>query len=461
MDFTDELLRVDLGDQRRNDRLRSLVNDLTHQLSASLPQATGPDANLTYRFLDNSLVRPDDIRAGHYLDTLARIDPQQTVLLPSDTTFLDFSHHPATAGLGYLQFPNQLGLCLHSTLAVNTAGTPLGLVQQYGWRRDPNEYGKRHQRRHKDTSAKESQRWLDALQQCQQRLPPTQKAVFLADREADFYDFFAAPRRAGFDVLIRAKSRRRLVGEDRLLGQAVRAAPVQGTIQVRLPRQPGQPEREATLAVRYLRCQIRPPSTHPRRRELAPLPLTVVEVVEQDPPPGVKPAHWLLLTNRAVNSLVEAEELVRWYTFRWRGERYHFTLKDGCRVEDLQLETAQRLERAVAVYSIVAMRVLRLTYLAREQPEASCTQELSAVEQKVLQQATAKAGETAEASGGLSLAEAVRRLARLGGYQGRGRSIPGVKTLWRGLRRLHDLVQGYQLAQQHVHLLGNEQRSDE
>lgn len=125
----DELLHCDLGDARLNRRLRQIADELTDHLATSLPQATGAHANLTYRFFDNDLVEPDAIRQAHYLDTASRIqqcmapfDPDQPILLTSDSTTLDFSSHKATQGLGHLCKPKQRGLCLHSTLA----GTPDG-----------------------------------------------------------------------------------------------------------------------------------------------------------------------------------------------------------------------------------------------------------------------------------------------------------------------------------------------
>jgi len=49
---------------------------------------------------------------------------------------------------------------------------------------------------------------------------------------------------------------------------------------------------------------------------------------------------------------------VEYYARRWLVERYHYVLKSGCRVEELQLGAADRLERALALYSIVAWRLL-------------------------------------------------------------------------------------------------------
>ncbi|GCA73185.1 hypothetical protein MiYa_04744 [Microcystis aeruginosa NIES-2519] len=43
---------------------------------------------------------------------------------------------------------------------------------------------------------------------------------------------------------------------------------------------------------------------------------------------------------------------MRWYSYRWLIERYHFVLKSGCGLEKLQLETGRRIEMALATYSI-------------------------------------------------------------------------------------------------------------
>lgn len=56
---------------------------------------------------------------------------------------------------------------------------------------------------------------------------------------------------------------------------------------------------------------------------------------------------------------------MHWYTLRWVIERFHYVLKSGCHIEQLQLETAARLQRALATYALVAWRLLWLTYQAR------------------------------------------------------------------------------------------------
>lgn len=53
----------------------------------------------------------------------------------------------------------------------------------------------------------------------------------------------------------------------------------------------------------------------------------------------------------------DAARCVQWYTYRWLIERYHYTLKSGYGIENLQLESADRINMALATYTIVAWRL--------------------------------------------------------------------------------------------------------
>lgn len=446
-----ELRHVDLGDRRLNRRLVKLVDDLLKSPEASVPQASGDWASTkaAYRFWDNPRVDPGDILAAHRDSTLGRLPGHhdEPILAIQDTTSFDFTAHPATAGLGYLARSQRRGLWLHSALAVTAAGVPLGLIDQRTWTRDPEALGKRARRRHKPTAQKESQRWLDALAATEAALPVAQAVVTVADREADFYDLFAAPRRPGSHLLIRAKPRRRVRHVERLLGAAVRATAAAGTITAELRRGDDRPPRRATLTIRFATLDVAPPSTHPRRKELPHLRLTAILAEEEAPPAGREPVRWWLLTTLPVAGLAEAERAVRWYALRWLVERYHFVLKSGCRVERLELETAGRLERALATYAVVAWRLLWLTYEARSDPGGSCETVLPREAWQVMHRVVHKTKTVPTTPPGLR--EAVRLIARLGGFLARkGDGEPGVKTIWRGLRRLEDLVVGWRLSRE-------------
>lgn len=73
-----------------------------------------------------------------------------------------------------------------------------------------------------------------------------------------------------------------------------------------------------------------------------------------------------------------------WYGYRWLVERFHYVLKSGCKLEERQLKTQACLERLLAVFNIVAWRLLWLTYQACQTPEASCLVALSEEEWQAL-----------------------------------------------------------------------------
>ena len=45
------------------------------------------------------------------------------------------------------------------------------------------------------------------------------------------------------------------------------------------------------------------------------------------------------------------------------------TASSGCKVEKLRHDTAERLRRSLAIYTVIAWRILLLTLLGRETPE--------------------------------------------------------------------------------------------
>jgi Transposase Tn5 dimerisation domain len=173
--------------------------------------------------------------------------------------------------------------------------------------------------------------------------------------------------------------------------------------------------------------------------------LTAILVEEETPPAAGEPLQWLLLTSWPVTSWEDAVQVVYWYTLRWLIERYHYVLKTGCQAEALQLRTEARLERAVAVYGLVAVQVLWLTYLGREQPDLPCAVALDQDSWQTLWQVSSPGAPLPATAP--PLGEAMRRVAQLGGFLARrGDGDPGPLTIWRGLDRLHDIVLGYRLA---------------
>lgn len=440
-----EVQAAELGDTRRTQRLAGVVTALAARPGASIAEACGSWAatKATYRLWASPHVTPAAIRQAHRARTVARLAGHATVLAIQDTTELNFTPHPATTGLGPLDYPTQRGLKVHSTLAASTDGVPLGLLHQQVWVRDPGGRRTKQQRRRRATAQKESQRWLTALQVTQATVPATTRVVTVADREADLYDLFAQPRRAGSEFLIRATQDRCIqvagVAAPGHLWATIRQQPAGGRLTVAVPRGDDRPARRATLTLRWARVALLPPRARPARAGLRPVPVWGLLAEEVAPPPACPPIRWLLLTTLPVRCRADAQRWLRWYTYRWLIERYHFTLKHGCRVEARQLRTAARLERALATYAIVAWRLLWLTYQARCTPDEPCDGVLARHEWQAL---CCTLGQTpSPPAQPPSLRLAVRGIARLGGFLGRaGDGEPGVEVVWRGLRRLDDLA---------------------
>jgi hypothetical protein len=442
-----ELAAVTLKDARLERRLHKLVEKLAEQPTASIPQACGgwAETKAAYRFFDNSKVSHGAILAGHHKACLERVAEEGLLLVLQDTTSLDYTHHPKTRNVGLLENEESRGLFVHTSMAVSAAGVPLGLLDQQVWVRAPEVVGRKHQRKKQPIEEKESYKWLKGLQASLKDMPAQVCVVTVADREADIFDFFWEAEAWQTQVLVRAAWNRNLAAPSKgRLWEAVARTPVQGKFTVEIGRAKDRQPRRAIMAVRFTPVTIQPPQHRRRDPNLHPLPLYAIEVFEEDPPADEKPAHWLLLTNRPVQSFAQAECCVRWYSFRWLVERYHYVLKSGCLIEDRQLETGERLQRCLGVYAIVAWRLLWLTYQARVTPEAPCTVALQTYEWQALY--CYIHGTSMPPLQPPSLNQAVRWIAQLGGFLGRKRDgEPGVKVLWRGWQRLNDIAETWQL----------------
>lgn len=442
-----EFAEADLGDARRTQRLLELATVLAQRPTASLPEACGSRAQLkaAYRFFDNDAIDPQDLLASHVEATTARLAAVPLVLAVQDTTELDWTAHPATTGLGPLAHPAHQGLHVHTTLALTPERVPLGLLAQQVWARDPADTGKRATRKRRPVAEKESQKWLTSIEaviaahaQC-----PQTRFVGIGDREADVYDLFLQERPSGVDLLVRASWNRRVDHPERYLWAKVEAHPVGATLTVRVSRRDAQPARQATVTVRGGWVLLCPP-THRRAEKLPTLAVWAVLAREDHPPAGVEPLEWLLLTTCAVHTPEDAIERVTWYACRWGIEVLHKVLKSGCRLEARQLETAERLRRCLAVYSVIAWRSLYATMLSRAVPDMPCTAVLEPEEWQALYCAISYTP-TPPATPP-TLRQAVHWIGRLGGFLARrGDGEPGVTVLWKGFQHLTDLTTMYRI----------------
>ena len=404
----------------------------------------------------------DGLLRGHFEETAARARqawqarPNEPILISQDTTDLKYTTHHAKEGLGPIHGAKESrGLLSHHALALPVSGPPFGLVHLSLWARDAATHGKRNavnERAKEATALKESQKWLDGLWGAEAHLPAELPLVVIGDREADFFDYFAADRRPQTQLLVRARHPRKVLVEaperpasrkgEVSLPEVLAAAPVLGTRTVTVPRRPGQPAREATLELRAARVWLLAPRLYKsddefRSREAQEV--WVVEARERDAPEGAAPLHWVLVTTLPSEGFQAACRVLEYYQRRWLIEELSLVLKSGLQAEKLQMDDAHTLKNALALLYVVAWRVLYVRDTARFLPEAPAELLVDADEQAVLSAVLNKQVKTAA-----DVVEALARLAGFPRYPSAGQ--PGVRSLWEGLRRLEGAVLGWRLA---------------
>ena len=435
---------LDLGDARLNRRLLTMAEAFGAHPQAPINQASvdWQDTKAAYAFFANPNALPSQIVLPHQQRTLERMAAYPLVVAIQDTTFLNFTHHSATEGLGPIG-GGQRGLVMHSTLAVTPSGLPLGLLDQQIWARPESEQGSRRAKQ-RPIAEKESAKWLVALRESVTMTPSEIRLVTVADREADIFEFLAEASELEVEYIIRAAQDRRLKGEVSLLWAHMAKQEVVGTVTVEVPKRGTKPARQAEPNVRVAHLRLQPPQRGADDPGvwLEPLEVWAVWLHEERPPAGVEALDWLLLTNVAIENWQAATERIGWYCLRPLIESWHKILKSGCTVEDCRLESAERLKPYLTLMGIIAWRLFWLTHINRQTPEASCTTILADHEWKALY-ATVHRHAVLPATPP-TVRQAVRWIAQLGGFLGRkGDGEPGITTLWRGWSRLADLADLY------------------
>jgi hypothetical protein len=312
----DEFADVELQDARLSARCSELAVQLAMHPSLPLNQACEDwaAAKAAYRLFDNDDVTPQRIQAPHQQQTVDRMTSHPRVLAVQDTTFLNYTHHPQTEGLGPIgkKSQKQRGFALHSTLAVLPDGLPLGLLTQAVLTRPENEPSHRPEEcRLLPIEGKESYRWLQAFEQTLALAPIGVEVITVCDREADIYEMFAFAQTKNASLLVRASSDRALLDvEVCKLWPKVTGQPVVGCLTVQITGNDTRPARQATVSVRFVSVILKPP-WRPNGQKLPAVTLNAIFVREEDPPAEVEePIEWMLLTNTAMASLGEAQQVI-------------------------------------------------------------------------------------------------------------------------------------------------------
>ncbi len=435
-----------LWDTRLRQRLYQVAEDFWSLLpSPSLTRRCADRARTmgAYRFFKNPKVNMHHLLEAHRQAVIERMAEHPLVLVPQDTTSLNYTGHrdlEAMGPIGNKVEGGPIGLILHNSHAFTPDGVPLGVVTADCWAREPEAHGTRRAQ-----EERESGKWLDAwtaLQDIAPQLPDT-TLVSIGDREADIFALFALARDPQSPrLLVRANQsrQRQVMDEDELtpLWEYVAGLELTGRFELQLPRRGSRRARRAELEVRCAPVKLKAPNT----RKEAPIDLWAVHLWEPHPPEGTAAVAWLLLTNVATTSCEDALERARWYGARWGIAVFHRTLKTGCRIEDRQLGYRARLENCLAIDLVMAWRIYYLTMMGRVDADLPCTVFFQDPEWKALyswHHNTTKLPDQPP-----TLKEAVSWIAKKGGFQGRkSDGNPGVAVLWHGIQKLDVAIDMY------------------
>jgi hypothetical protein len=385
---SEDIKDISLCSTKIKKRLIRVLDALTEHPAESILKAMGDrhQAKAVYRMLANKRFEIDKVKKAHASSTLARIAEQKTVLLVQDTTTNNLNTHKKTEGLGYCDEFNK-GVLVHTCLAETADGVPIGILVQKTYTRPEK----------KDTSAskgakklrpieeKENFRWIETLNESNSLIPPTVNAINICDREGDFYEFYASATASNYKVLVRL-SQNRIIEHHQKTFEYIKAMPVCGVIEAIIPRdtRKGVKSRKASLDISYGRITFQKPKIRREAHLPSEITATAIHVIENNPPENIEAIEWFLLTTESVSSFDEAVRFIQYYVQRWKIERFHYVLKEGCEVEKVQERDFGRQSSMIFLLSMIAIYIMALTYISRISPDTQCSVMFDKDEWKIL-----------------------------------------------------------------------------
>jgi hypothetical protein len=442
-----------LGDVRRAQRLVMMATVAALRPAGKVTEVFTEAAEQegAYRFLRSRQIDDEEMAASAHRAAARRCRGQPFAYVPGDGTSLNLTDRIGTKGFGQVGTNDfcARGLQVLTGIAVTPDGTPQGVTGQVLWCRKPRRHRRtREQRARASTKSKETQRWLDVMEQTGEafeRGAPLTRPWFQFDRAGDAWPIFLAAKKAQVWLTVRSCWDRRLVkrpgqrGAEGLRERVKREEPL-GDFLLSVPAGKGRTARTATMQIRA--CPVTLDLRDLRTGRRHPTHVWAVSATEITAVPRRQERlHWLLLTSYPVLSLESAVAVVFGYAQRWRIEDFHRTWKSGsCRVEESQLRDFTHMVRWATILASVSLRIERLKHLARTQPDQPAT---VAFTQAEIDAAIILAKPKGYRRGDVpSIGEVVLWVARQGGYTGKSSGgPPGAIVISRGMRRVEVLAQ--------------------
>ena len=381
-----------------------------------------------YRFLNRQDMNHQKLQSGHYKNVRQEaIESNGKVLFIQDGSELLYNSHKWTTGLGPTGDSCGNGMLFHSCLAVKFEENQpkvIGLSAQEAWvREEENENADKK----KDVDASEAKVWQKMLERTGS-VPEGCNWITVGDRGSDIFSFVENLKKLGYGCVLRTKHD---------LKQYMRSLPAMAEKQHIARSTQEHCSHEQTLKISWTTAEMLSPKAEKEKRSIQG---SYVRVwCEADPD-----IEWILFTLSTITSEGEAQEIVTIYEHRWIIEEYHKCLKTGCKIEEAQLRTADRLLNLFGILGVIAIQLLQLRDISRIMPEAPSEQHIDALTVEVIRRRYKLRGE-------ITVKEFWRRVAMLGGFLARkSDGDPGWQKIWKGWTRLQDMRDGMEIALQKI-----------
>jgi hypothetical protein len=429
----EEFENLSFNDKRLDRRFIQMMNSfhLTPQGCINrILKDEGAARKATYRFFDNKKFSSQQILECHTKMTAQRMKGHKVVLSLHDSSYFSFNTKPSIMGLGNIggrmgDGEETRGFIGHYALGITEDGLPLGLQAMKSW-----------SRAYESEWDKESERWVETLEEAEKTYSEDTQLIYIADREADQFEVLHDTHFRGHKFVIRSKHDRMIQGEDHYLSWHMEKSKVLFEIEIDLPA-----EKTKVAAVMKFGEIIINDTDQKNNRNLARsgvrnVKLGVIEVKEKETREGKEQLKWVLYTNLEIKTKEDALKVINYYRMRWQIESYFKVLKDGCcHVEHASLRSFEKLEKYTMCFSIIAWRMFWMKFLYHTHPDLPAKTILTDSEIAVLEvRHPEKVNKET-----FTVGEALRLVAMFGGYNNRkGDGPPGNITLWRGFMSVRE-----------------------
>lgn len=452
---------TDLEDMRLLYRGNKILEDLFVSSSRSIRQISKDESSAkgTYRFLSNDRVSEEDIVNNLATNCVAACKGKY-VLCIQDSSEINLSSHSnrikkdENIGTTNAKGEKGLGFMIHPSLVVDAVECiPYGYADVKIWNR-PLELKSKFEREYNKLpiEEKESYKWLEVSKNTKAVLKDiVEGMVIVQDREGDIYEQFATIPDEKTDLLIRARTNRRLKDDTKLFSCFSDQA-AQGSYEITVDacQKKKRPKRTAIIEVRYKAITIK--KTDATSKGVAKeVDLFLIEAKEINYTDTDK-ICWRLLTTIPINSFELAIMCINWYSWRWTIEEvFKILKKEGYNIEASELEYASSVRKLCLMIMEVTIKLflMRLAYTVPEIDVSADTCFTEEEQEYMEHQIKAVEGKTQKQKNPYTnkdLKRYVWLIARLGGWKGyESKRRPGITTLWVGIKHFKLGMQGWNI----------------